>query len=96
LNTTEEVLYNSIWRFLALREYVDTNHQLTAWGKVLAAIIPGLKGKPDLEEGAIIAVELLRLNILNSNMDMFPHYLGYPIRGEGQYLPLYASKIIMY
>lgn len=84
LSTLDEVVYNSIWRFLALREYVDTDHKLTAWGKTLVAAITSLKGNSDLEEAAVLAVELIRLGVLNSNLDMFP-YNGAPMRGECKY-----------
>ncbi|KAH7067400.1 temperature dependent protein affecting M2 dsRNA replication-domain-containing protein [Paraphoma chrysanthemicola] len=84
LSTTDEILYNSIWRFLALREYVDTKHNLTAWGKVLASAIAGLKGRSDLEEATVIAVELLRLGTLNADINMFPTYNGAPMRGSAK------------
>ena len=81
LNTTDEILFNSIWRFLALRDYVDANHNLTQWGKVLVTTIAALNGKPELEEGAVVAVELIRLGVLNWDLGMFP-YNGAPMRGE--------------
>lgn len=86
LSTTDEVLYNSIWRFLALREYVDSKHNLTAWGKVLAAAISGLKGKPELEDAAVVAVELLRMGTLNGDINMFPSYNGAPMRGSSTFM----------
>ncbi|KAI4615582.1 uncharacterized protein J4E87_009041 [Alternaria ethzedia] len=83
LSSTSEILYNSIWRFLALREYIDPkSHNLTQWGKVLVSIIAGLKGKPEHEEAAVIAVELIRLGLLNSDIDMFSMYNGAPMRGS--------------
>ncbi|KAK3213851.1 hypothetical protein GRF29_28g1203786 [Pseudopithomyces chartarum] len=81
LSTTDEILYNSIWRFLALREYVDNNHNLTAWGKVLKSTITALKGKSELEEAALVAIELIRLGVLNWDLSMFP-YNGAPMRGQ--------------
>lgn len=78
----DEVVYNSIWRFLAVREYVDAKHNLTAWGKVLAGAIAGLKGQPDLEAATVIAVELLRLGSLTADIGMFPTYNGAPMRGS--------------
>jgi len=47
----------------------------------LNATITALKGKPELEEAAVVAVELIRLGLLNSDLDMFP-YKGAPMRGE--------------
>jgi hypothetical protein len=86
LSSTSEILYNSIWRFLALREYVDQkNHNLTPWGKVLVSVIAGLNGKPEHEEAAVIAVELIRMGLLNSNIEMFSAYNGAPMRGSSKY-----------
>ncbi|KAJ4362352.1 hypothetical protein N0V83_010445 [Neocucurbitaria cava] len=82
LSSTDEILYNSIWRFLALREYVDSSHKLTQWGKVLATVIAGLKGQAELEEAAVLAVELLRLGLLTADINMFPAYNGAPMRGS--------------
>ena len=82
MTTTDEILYNALWRFLALREYVDQNHNLTAWGKVLISVITTLNGNKELEEAAVMAVELLRLGILNDS-NMF-HYNGAPMRGTRQ------------
>lgn len=80
-----EIVYNSIWRFLALREYVDQKtHTLTQWGKVLAVVIAGLRGKPEREEAAVLAVELLRMGLLTSDINMFPSYNGAPMRGAGK------------
>ncbi|KAK7192192.1 XPG domain-containing protein [Paraphaeosphaeria sporulosa] len=81
LSTTDEILYNSIWRFLALREYIDNNHNLTAWGKVLKTAIAALQGKSELEEATVVAIELIRQGVLNWELDMFP-YNGAPMRGE--------------
>jgi hypothetical protein len=81
LDTSQEIILNSIWRFLALRDYVDADHHLTTWGKVLALSIAALKGKPELEEGTLLAVELIRLGMLNWDIRMFP-YNGAPMRGE--------------
>lgn len=81
MSTTDEILYNSIWRFLALREYIDANHNLTSWGKVLVAAVSSLKGKAELEEAAVVAVELVRLGALNNDLGMFS-YNGAPLRGS--------------
>ena len=85
LSSTDEILYNSIWRFLALREYVDSSHNLTQWGKILVTVIAGLKGQAQLEEAAVLAVELLRLGLLTADINMFPAYNGAPMRGSSKY-----------
>ncbi|KAF2743586.1 hypothetical protein M011DRAFT_219635 [Sporormia fimetaria CBS 119925] len=82
LAEVDEILLNTTWRFLTLRDYVDLNHELTAWGKMLVAVINALED-PKLEEAAIVAVELLRLGMLNWDADMFP-YAGAPGRGDAQ------------
>lgn len=87
LTSTDEILYNSIWRFLALRDYVDANHNLKDWGKVLVKVIEALKGKQELEEAAVLAVELLRLNMLTAEVGMFPSYNGAPMRGSSKCFP---------
>lgn len=91
LSTPDEILYNSIWRFLAVREYVDAKHNLTTWGYVLAQTIASLDGNAELEESAMLAVELLRLEDLNGDVSMFP-YNGAPMRGNGQYKHVYLLE----
>jgi hypothetical protein len=84
LSSTSEILHNSIWRFLALREYVDSDHNLTQWGKALAAVITSLKGNSEHEEAAVLAVELIRMKLLTAE-NMFPAYNGAPMRGSSEY-----------
>jgi hypothetical protein len=89
LSTPEEILYNSLWRFLAVRGYVDSKHNLTGWGNVLANTIASLDGRAELEESAVLAVELLRLEDLNGDINMFP-YNGAPMRGNGKYINVHS------
>jgi hypothetical protein len=79
LKKKDEILFNTIWRMLRLRGYIDEKHQLTLWGKVLNTI---LTNNPtyEFEEPAIIAVELARLGLLNAK-DMFTGYSGAPHKG---------------
>lgn len=51
---------------------------------MLAQTIASLDGNAELEESAVLAVELLRLEDLNGDIAMFP-YNGAPMRGNGQY-----------
>ncbi|KAL8694482.1 MAG: hypothetical protein Q9218_000895 [Villophora microphyllina] len=80
LKSQEEICANAIWRFLQLRGYVDHQHQLTSWGKVLDGILPPLECDADLEKAAFLAVELLRLGLLNADT-MFTQYSGAPVHG---------------
>jgi hypothetical protein len=61
-----------IWRFLHLRDYVDDSHELTAWGKALAASLtnlePTVKKFPKVSglfEALLLAFELIRFDQLN-------------------------------
>lgn len=67
MKSAEEVLYNSLGRFLQLREYVNAKHDFTPWGEVLFTTIAALEGRKDLEEAVLEAVELLRLDLLSAN-----------------------------
>ena len=49
---------------------------------MLKSAITALKGKSELEEAALVAIELIRLGVLNWDMSMFP-YNGAPMRGQG-------------
>ncbi|KIW40201.1 uncharacterized protein PV06_07419 [Exophiala oligosperma] len=57
-----EVLTNSVFRFLHVRGYVDDKHNLTTWGKVLETALVVSD-----EESTIIGVEMLRLGLFTSN-----------------------------
>jgi hypothetical protein len=64
---------------------VDSSHNLTQWGKVLASVITGLEGNSQHEEAAVLAVELIRMGLLTADINMFPTYNGAPMRGTSQY-----------
>lgn len=72
-----------MWRFLQLRGFVDEEHRLTTWGKVLEATLSASGPKKAQEEAAFLAVELLRLGLLNADT-MFRDYSGAPMRGSGK------------
>lgn len=74
LKTTDEILLNSIWRMLHLRGYINEDHTISPWGKVLAATLNAIPSA-DLEESAIIAVELARYGYLTYD-NFFPSYSG--------------------
>lgn len=72
-----------MWRFLQLRGFVNDEHQLTSWGKVLEATLIVSGANKAQEEAAFLAVELLRLGLLNADT-MFRDYSGAPMRGSGE------------
>jgi hypothetical protein len=71
-----------VWRFLQLREYVDEQHQLTAWGKILQEALSAAGTSKDEEEAVFLAVEILRFGLLNPDT-MFLGYSGAPGNGTG-------------
>ncbi|KAI9678574.1 MAG: hypothetical protein M1817_005631 [Caeruleum heppii] len=75
-----DILSNTLWRFLQLRGYADEKHTPTAWGKALLAAMTGLDPADQLEEPTFLAMELLRLGLLNAN-DVFGNYIGAPQQG---------------
>ena len=85
LKTRHEITANAVWRFLQLRGFVDEKHQLTEWGKVLEATLKVSGANKAQEEAAFLAVELLRLGLLNADT-MFRGYSGAPMRGSGEFL----------
>ena len=82
LLSSNEIICNTIWRFLYLRGYVDKEHQLTTWGRILSVILESLGSSKEQSEAAFVAVELMRLGILNPDT-MFPGYNGAPNHGSG-------------
>lgn len=83
LKTRHEITANVVWRFLQLRGYVDSQHQLTTWGNVLETTLSASGSNRDQEEAAFLAVELLRLGLLTADT-MFQGYSGAPMRGSGR------------
>ncbi|RMD44955.1 hypothetical protein DV735_g2, partial [Chaetothyriales sp. CBS 134920] len=63
----DEIVANTWWRFLELRGYVNEKREITRWGQVLEATVDKLDAKDDAEGQALLAVELLRLGLLNGN-----------------------------
>ena len=82
-----------MWRFLQLRGFVDEEHQLTTWGKVLEATLSVSGAKKAQEEAAFLAVELLRLGLLNADT-MFRDYSGAPMRGSGENFRLFEPRYL--
>ena len=82
LKLRDEILANAVWRLLQLRGYLNEQHQLTEWGKVLEAIWSASGTRRDQEEAALIAVELMRFELINPDT-MFLGYGGAPGSGSG-------------
>lgn len=65
LRTTNEIIYNALWRFLQLRGFVNEKHELTGWGVVLEAAITALDSADKMEEYVFVAIEMLRMGLVN-------------------------------
>ncbi|EEP80199.1 conserved hypothetical protein [Uncinocarpus reesii 1704] len=83
LSSKAEILANVMWRFLQLRGYIDEKHQLTGWGQSLEAALSSLTSSENLEEPTFLAIEMLRLGVLNAK-DMFSNISGGPMRGTSE------------
>lgn len=83
LSSQEEVLSNVFWRFLQLRGYINEKHELTSWGESLAQALSVLDPADNLEEPAFLAIEMIRLGVLNTR-EWFSHVSGGPMRGTGK------------
>lgn len=79
-----DIISNVMWRFLQLRGYVDEKRQLTQWGRALETALSSLDSSEDLEEPTFLAVEMMRLGILNKN-DWFQNISGGGSRGSGEF-----------
>ncbi|KAK5185906.1 hypothetical protein LTR44_001955 [Exophiala sp. CCFEE 6388] len=62
LRSADEVLVNTVFRFMHVRGYVDDKHALTAWGKALESALAIAD-----DESTIIGVEMLRLGLFTGN-----------------------------
>ena len=85
LKHRNEILANTVWRFLHVRGYVNDKHQLTEWGEVLKTALDASGSRRDQEEAIFIAVELLRLGLVTPDT-MFLGYAGAPEHGSGMYI----------
>jgi hypothetical protein len=65
LRTTNEIIYNVLWRFLQLRGFVNEKHELTSWGVALEAAIAALDSADKTEESVFVAMEMLRMGLVN-------------------------------
>jgi hypothetical protein len=76
-----------LWRFLHIRGYVNDQHGLTSWGKALSAALSALEPTvkkypqvPHLFEQVLVAIELLRLDLLNAK-NQHEELRGLPMNG---------------
>ena len=87
IDSADVVCAVTLWRFLHLREYVDDKHELSAWGKGLAAAMSALEPTatahpemPNLYESVLIAFEMIRFELLNAR-NRHEELHGLPVNG---------------
>ncbi|KAH8425315.1 MKT1 family protein [Aspergillus melleus] len=84
LSSQDEIFSNVFWRFLQLRGYIDqSSHKLTPWGVCLEQALSVLDPNDALEEPTFLAIEMLRLGLINSK-HWFSHVSGGPMRGTDE------------
>lgn len=87
IESADSIVSLAVWRFLHLRGYIDDTHQLTIWGKALAAsldaIAPTIEENPNdnLEDSVLLAFELLRYDLLNTR-NKHAELNGLPMNGS--------------
>ena len=91
LKYRNEIFANAVWRLLQLRGYVNEQHQLTAWGKILEAALSASGTRKDQEEAVFLAVELMRFGLVSPDT-MFVGYDGAPKNGSGWYISSQCCK----
>lgn len=67
LEKKDEVVANTIWRFLELRGYLHSNHQHTIQGKALYLGLKESKVNDKLQEPLLLVIEMLKMGCLHSN-----------------------------
>ena len=65
LSTEGELLANTLWRFLQLRDFVSSDHTLSPWGVALSVGLEMLSNHPDMYDPLYLGLELFRLQSLN-------------------------------
>lgn len=76
LVSKDELLANTIWRMLHLRNFVDADHNLTNSGEMLYTMVSNLP--LELQEVALIACELAQYARLNADFTVQYPYIGVP------------------
>ena len=84
LASKQEIVTNSLWRYLQLRSYLSpSTHELTPWGKALRTALSNLDPADQLEDAVILCIEMTRLGLVNDS-EMLSHLADGP-KGTGSY-----------
>lgn len=88
----DEIMFNTFARTLQAAGFINSDHALTSWGKVVAAALSN--SEDPFDEEIFVAISLLKAGVLNSK-PFEPAYSGAPLRGtpEDRRHTLLVSRI---
>ena len=82
LGKKDELVANSLWRFLELRDFLNEQHTHSAYGKALHAALQKVRVNDRVQEPLYLALELLRANVLHGDVYSGTAYSGGPSFGS--------------
>lgn len=82
LSKKDELVANSLWRFLELRDFLNEQHTHSAYGKALHAALQKVRVNDRVQEPLYLALELLRANVLHGDVYSGTAYSGGPSFGS--------------
>ena len=82
LEKKDELVANSLWRFLELRGFLTAEHTHTAYGRALFAAFQHVRVNDRLQEPLFMALELIRARVLHANAYSNTEYSGGPSFGS--------------
>ena len=76
LEKKDEVVANSLWRFLEARGFLTAEHTHSAWGRALHAALQCVRVTDRVQEPLFVALELVRAGVLHERAYGVPHSGG--------------------
>lgn len=77
----DEVVANTLWRFLELRGYLTPEHSHTAHGAALYRALKDSKVNDKLQEPLLLVIELIKANVLHAGRYGGRSWVGSAHRG---------------
>lgn len=81
LTKKDELVANSLWRFLELRGFLSEQHTHTAYGRALHTALRQVKVNDRVQEPLYLALELLRAGVLHGDVYSHTAHSGGPSFG---------------
>lgn len=85
LEKKDEIVANTLWRFLELRGFLNSSHNHTAHAKALYLSLQEARGNDKFQEPLYLALELLRANVLHAGKFGGKILSGGPNIGSGEW-----------